>query len=540
MSEIVGNIVDFPIGTLKLVRVDGRRICLVHLSTGVHALDNACPHEGYGLTTGYLNDGLLTCAWHNWKFDAATGACVQGEEDVAAHVVEVAADGSISVSLATADPHVERERRFASLRRGIADNYSGQIARDAVRLLQAHANPGELIYEAVAFGAPRGEWGWGHSVAVAADCLAIAGSGEFIGPERAFPVVHAIVGIAEESLGEEVRPLPDPLRDLPANPSSVFRSLVEREDIAGAQSFVLGALMNDAAPQDMHAWFLGSVADHHLSYGHAAIYTQKAFQLLELIGWDRAQTVLPHLVTGIVSGTREDLLPPMRPFMRALAAVDLTALAEAPVVASWSDGGRLLTAILDSSDRVAPLTCAIDELRAGAGVDGLLDVVVTAVSERMLRYNVATEDDLADDFNWLDITHGITYADAARWHHQRSPGPDSVRLALFCVFLAHWTGRHEWHAGIGERRALALPSGLLLDEGCRLQRQALLGPGAGFLVQAHAIKTAVAATNEAVRSRNSLPLQAVERYLAEKDRRRYVAATVQQSIDFVTGRAPRE
>ena len=53
-------------------------------------------------------------------------------------------------------------------------------------------------------------------------------------------------------------------------------------------------------------------------------------------------------------------------------------------------------------------------MRAGAGVDGVLDVVVETVSERMMRYDVAGERDLLDDFGWLDITHGLTYAHVVR------------------------------------------------------------------------------------------------------------------------------
>ena len=59
-AVVVGNLADVPVGSLKLVKVDGRRLCLVHTSSGVHALDNACPHEGYGLTTGELDGELLT------------------------------------------------------------------------------------------------------------------------------------------------------------------------------------------------------------------------------------------------------------------------------------------------------------------------------------------------------------------------------------------------------------------------------------------------------------------------------------------------
>ena len=85
-------------------------------------------------------------------------------------------------------------------------------------------------------------------------------------------------------------------------------------------------------------------------------------------------------------------------------------------------------------DRRAPLTASVAALRAGAGIDGLLDAVVLAVSERMLRYDTAGEFDFADDFGWLDITHGLTYANAARWHHHRAvaaalvDSPDSAAL----------------------------------------------------------------------------------------------------------------
>ena len=80
----------------------------------------------------------------------------------------------------------------------------------------------------------------------------------------------------------------------------------------------------------------------------------------------------------------------------------------------WVDDGRLLAAVL-GSDRTEAALAAGAALRAGAGVDGVLDVVTTAVSERMLRYDPDGERDFHDDFGWLDITHGLTYANAVRW-----------------------------------------------------------------------------------------------------------------------------
>ena len=48
----------------------------------------------------------------------------------------------------------------------------------------------------------------------------------------------------------------------------------------------------------------------------------------------------------------------------------------------------------------------------------MLDTVIEVVGERMLRYDITGEFEFLDDFGWLDITHGLTYADAVRWHHR--------------------------------------------------------------------------------------------------------------------------
>jgi len=161
----VGHLDDLDVAAMKMVKVDGHRLCLVRTSEGVFALDQACPHEGYGLTTGELDGDLITCAWHNWKFRVNDGVCVLGEEDVRTHPVHVADDGTLSVEFHEPDPAELRPKIMRSLRSGIEKQYVGQISRDVVRLLRADSNPGELIWEAVAYGAPRAEFGWGHSIA---------------------------------------------------------------------------------------------------------------------------------------------------------------------------------------------------------------------------------------------------------------------------------------------------------------------------------------------------------------------------------------
>ncbi len=532
------SIDDLEVGSMKMLKVDGHRVCLVRTADGLHAIDHACPHEGYGLTQGELDGDLLTCAWHNWKFRVTDGTCVQGEEDVRSHRVDVAGDGGVQVTINRPDPSELRPQLLASLRRGVERNYTGQVSRDVVRLLQADANPGELIWEAIAHGAPRAEFGWGHSVASATDCLSMIDL--YDGDQRALPIVQGIMGIAESERDRPVSELPEPAAASAAT-TTAFRAAIEHEQTETAQAMVLAAIERGDGPDDLRPWFTSVVTDHHLSYGHGAIYGQKAFELLDMIGWGRAGTVLPHLVPTLVYGTREDKLPYMRPFVKALGAVDLAALATAPTTDGWSDDGRLRAALLGDV-RTAPVDATVEALRTGASIDDVLDVVVQTVSDRMLRYDVAGEFDFADDFGWLDITHGLTYANAVRWHVAQAPSgptPDLLRLALFAAFLAQWTGRHEWHTSVGDPEEMVPLADTRGAYGDELQRQSLLDGTTAFIVHAHAVKTSRAAAIEAERSGSTLPLDAAARFLAAPKLERFVAATVERSIDFLNGKVPR-
>jgi nitrite reductase/ring-hydroxylating ferredoxin subunit len=531
------NLADFPEGAIRMVRVEERRVCLIRTSAGVFAIDNACPHEGYGLTQGELIGEQLTCVWHNWKFNVTSGKCVQGEEDVVSHHVRIDPDGTINVALQTPGPLELRPRLIESLRAGIANNYVGQISRDVIRLLKADANPGELVLEAVNFGAPRAEYGWGHSIAAATDALAM--SELYAGDNRALPIVHAIAGIADSERSRPIEPLPEPMPVASRGGLELFRDLIEAEKLEDAQSLLRGAIHQGFGAEQLTTWFTSVVSAHHLSYGHGAIYVQKAFELLEMIGWESADTVLPYLVPTIVYGTREDKLPYMKPFMRRLHDVDLSALAAVPVSGSWEGRDGLVKGLLGPDKGVA-FSLAVEALQQGSGVTGVLDAAVLASSERMLRYDIHGEHEFLDDFNWLDITHGVTYAHAARWHYRAHPGPETVRLALFSTFLAFWTGRHEWHTTVHERQHVDALSDNLHAYGIRLQQASFEVPAAAPIMQVHAIKNSRAAAIESAALNSLIPLQAAQRFLEAPKMHRIVASTVAQSLAFLNGRAPRD
>src|SRR5438477_10742264 len=58
----------------RLVVHGGHRPILVIYDRGrVFALDNRCPHMGFPLERGSVEDGILTCHWHHARFDLESG-----------------------------------------------------------------------------------------------------------------------------------------------------------------------------------------------------------------------------------------------------------------------------------------------------------------------------------------------------------------------------------------------------------------------------------------------------------------------------------
>lgn len=57
---------------LELV-VNDQMVALFRVGEAVYALDGLCPHQGGPLGKGKLVGCIVTCPWHGWQFDVATG-----------------------------------------------------------------------------------------------------------------------------------------------------------------------------------------------------------------------------------------------------------------------------------------------------------------------------------------------------------------------------------------------------------------------------------------------------------------------------------
>jgi toluene monooxygenase system ferredoxin subunit len=62
------------IGEMRGVSVRGEPLLLVRGEQGVCVFRDRCPHQGYPLSEGTLEDSVITCRLHRHTFDARTGA----------------------------------------------------------------------------------------------------------------------------------------------------------------------------------------------------------------------------------------------------------------------------------------------------------------------------------------------------------------------------------------------------------------------------------------------------------------------------------
>jgi hypothetical protein len=208
----------------------------------------------------------------------------------------------------------------------------GRMARDAMRLQRIGTPLADVIREGVRYAAPRAEYGWDHSLATMTDCLRM--SQFFAESLRALPVIQGLSVAADSQVRRPDRPRPDPVDPVVAYGSvdaalAAYPVLVDQEQAEEAEALLRGLIAFGVPAPALRHMLLSAVTDHFLAYGHSMIFVQKAFELLDQIGWQEADTVLSPLVPEMVLGTRYDNLPYMRKFLRAwqAASPDLPALA---------------------------------------------------------------------------------------------------------------------------------------------------------------------------------------------------------------------
>ena len=75
MSEFVtvAQVGTIPEGEGKTFNVGGRLVAVFCDGGEYFAIDDVCPHMGASLGAGAVEDGVVSCPWHAWRFRVCDG-----------------------------------------------------------------------------------------------------------------------------------------------------------------------------------------------------------------------------------------------------------------------------------------------------------------------------------------------------------------------------------------------------------------------------------------------------------------------------------
>ena len=411
-----------------VVRVEGHTIALFDQAGKVHAVDNRCPHMGFPLDRGTVKDGVLTCHWHHARFDLASGGTFdQFAGDVRAFPVEIR-NGEVWVDLAPkVDPGDYHRGR---LQVGLERNIPLVIAKAVIALLKDGADPAESFRIGLDFGARYRRAGWGQGLTILTCMVNLL---PYLDSEdRPHALYHGLSAVAREAAGAPprfgIQPLPGPAVPF-ERLKSWFRQFVEVRDAEGAERCIVTAVRSGADHRQLADMLFAAVTDHrYMQIGNVLDFTNKAFETLDVAGWELAEPALSSLARGLANADRMeesnawrhpvDLIPIVARAFEALPE----ALEEGKQRrGSWSEGEAVSEVVL-GDDPQATADALLGALRAGSTEDELAGVVAYAAALRIARFHTSNE--FSD---WDTALHTFTFANAVHQGLRRVLSPELLR-----------------------------------------------------------------------------------------------------------------
>jgi nitrite reductase/ring-hydroxylating ferredoxin subunit len=417
-----------PEGCL-VVEVEGQTVALFRHEGKVFAVDNRCPHMGFPLHQGSVDCGILTCHWHHARFDLASGGTFDPwADDVRSYPVRVE-EGEVLIDPAppSAPP---AERYSARLAEGMKRNLSLLIAKSLIGLHAVGAPETTAVTVGAEFGVEYSNAGWASGLTILTAMANILPS--LSEEDRPRALYHGLRHVAQQTAGRPPAFVLDPLPTGETRPEVLkqwFRDFLEVRHRDAAER-ILRTAVRCQLPMPVIADMLFTAATDHvyLNGGHSLDFVNKAFELLDLIGWQNAERILPSLVPELANARRSEETSDWRhPIdlveMLSAATAELPGLIEQGRAhgGAWTGHAALVETLLvdDPEASIRGLKAALAE---GASFEALAGAVSMAAARRIAQFRTSNE--FGD---WITVLHTFTYANAVEQAMRRAHSVELLR-----------------------------------------------------------------------------------------------------------------
>jgi nitrite reductase/ring-hydroxylating ferredoxin subunit len=410
----VATLEELKIAGMVVVRGARCPLLVVYDDGKAFALDNRCPHLGFPLHRGSIEDGILTCHWHHARFDLASGCTFDlWADDVPTAAVEVR-DGVVWVC-----PHTRYTDGDAHwrnrLREGLEQNISLVLAKAVLGLIGEGVDNRALVRDAVLFGA-RNRDGWGIGLTI---LTALANLIPSLPEEETYLALYkGISRVARDCDGASPRRDRQPLAPRQFQPLPVlerwFRHWTRVRHRDAAERTLLTAIASGASSIELGALMLIAVTDRYFADGgHALDFTNKAFESLDIIGWQHAPAILPSVIDQMVSARGSEESNAWRQPIDLVPLCE-AAYAELPELLSDGRAGRgnwrgheVLARLLLGDDPAAIVAALTSAIRDGATATDLSRATTYAAALRVASFGTSNEHS-----DWDTALHCFTYCNA--------------------------------------------------------------------------------------------------------------------------------
>jgi nitrite reductase/ring-hydroxylating ferredoxin subunit len=447
---------SLPVGTLEelkqkgylSVTAQGHDIVLFYHQGEVHALDNRCPHMGFPLSRGSTKDGILTCDWHHARFDIKTGGCFDlWADDVPVFAVNVI-DGNIFVNSEQANKRKEELSTYylRRLNDALEQNIALIIAKSVLTLDSEGVSSSDLFRKGLEYGTRYRQEGWGPGLTILTCMMNIARYSRR--EDRLRALYHGLSAVAGECSGQPPRFAVSPLPDVKssADVSTLkrwFRHFIEVRDADGAERCLVTAIRAGTEPNIIADILFSAATDHrYLDSGHVLDFTNKAFEALDIAGWNLAEQVLTSLVTLYAQATRMEERSSWRHPIDIIALLN-DCFDKLPAVlekrkqgrTTWKASKEIVDVLLgDNPNAIADVL--IESLEDGAKQEELAVVVAYTAALRIAHFPITNEYS-----DWDTALHTFTFANAVQQAIRRLPSSMELLRAVFDVAMSNYLNR---------------------------------------------------------------------------------------------------
>jgi len=403
--QVIGTINDFSATDRFVKKIGERQIAVFKTKTGIFAINNRCPHEGFPLLEGTLQDKcVIACNWHGWTFDLSTGKALQGRDAVKTYPVKQQGK-EILVDLTPISPLKRQKDAAVEFDESSTEHDYERMARALCRYEVAGGTYESLAIQTLMKSRNQLERGFGHGHAGLADWIKLAGTDNEL---RLVAFLEALGHFAWDGLFEQDAPISESAVHWDKN---AFAQAIEAMNQGLAISLCNGGFEAGLGFKDLKPIFLDIVFSHYAGFGHPAIYIQKAEELINLLGREIEHLLCLQLTRYLCYAAREDLIPEFRGFTDLLAEQQKESSFSLPDSSSLSGMGlRQLLPLVDG---------------ASFSAQEKWEALLAATAWDMLKFDHTRqniiEQPIAQNVGWLDFTHAITFAEALYSHAVNEP-----------------------------------------------------------------------------------------------------------------------